>query len=312
VITSVAELVGAHYAIDPVTRSDAMSDNVVRVTTAAGEFAVKLFPTAEVNLAEREAALLAHLAGGDSRYRVQEIVATSAGKVCLVTPLGAVLVTRWVHGLKKTFTDIVKPEWRALGAELAALHLRLDTFSTPLPCLTEHVVDLVAERARIAADLGRAPAYTYYLDACRELLDRFAPTALATPPGPERPIHNDYNQHNYLFHDRLPPTILDWEGAIAAPREYEVVRCMNHLPLVARPHAAAFVAGYRSVRELDPSTVRWAVARAFVDHAIKGWPLEHWLAGVPGAEARLSGSVAILLALHARAGEIEDFYGVMR
>jgi Ser/Thr protein kinase RdoA (MazF antagonist) len=222
------------------------------------------------------------------------------------------VVTHWVNGRNKIFTGIIEPEWHALGAELAALHLRLDTFTTPLPRLTEQVVDVAAERARIGADRTRAPAYAHYLDARRDLLDRFAPAALAPPPVPERPIHNDYNQHNYLFDDTMPPTILDWEGAIAAPREYEVVRCMNHLPLVARPHASAFVTGYRSVRALDPASLRWAVDRAFIEHAIKSWPLDRLLAGLPGAEERLAGSVEVTLALHARIGELDAFYGVAR
>ncbi|MBA2542397.1 MAG: hypothetical protein H0V17_22335, partial [Deltaproteobacteria bacterium] len=52
---------------------------MTRVEMATGEVAVKRFAPADAEAAEREAAVLAHLAGEDARYRVQSIVRTADG-----------------------------------------------------------------------------------------------------------------------------------------------------------------------------------------------------------------------------------------
>ncbi len=307
-----------HYAICAVTHLGEASENVVHVGSDAGELAVKVFAAADSETAGREAALLLALAPPDARYRVQTLVPTSGGELFAHTSDGAILVTRWHQAEKKAYTSIVEAEWRVLGSELAALHTRLDDFTGTLPRASEIVIDLDAERAAIEAarsratakDPARAPIFCRYLDARRSLLDARGARGLRAPTVPELPIHNDYNQHNYLFDGRLPPIILDWEGAIAAPREYEVVRCMNHLPLVAAAHASAFVSGYRSVRDLDPIGLRWAVDRSLLEHAVKSWPLERWLAGLPGAERALAGSMEVLQALHDGVAALERFFGV--
>ncbi len=315
---SATAALAAHYAIAEATVLADVSDNVVQVATPRGEFAVKLFVAADVERAEREAALLAALVGADPRYRVQTIVPTTDGAPFARTTEGAVIVTHWLRGEKKQYTTIAEHEWRALGSQLAALHLRLDAFERSLPRASELAIDLDAERAALEAsrsraaakDAARAPAIGSYLDARLALLDTRGERGLRAPTGPERPIHNDYNQHNYLFDGELPPMILDWEGAIAAPREYEVVRCLNHLPLVAPAHATAFVDGYRSVRPLEREALRWAVDRALLEHAIKSWPLELWLAGLPGAERHLAGSSEVVHALHTGIARLERFFGV--
>jgi len=88
------------------------------------------------------------------------------------------------------------------------------------------------------------------------------------------------------------------------------VRSLNHLPLVAPAHASAFVAGYRRRRPLDAEGLRWAIDRSLLEHAIKSWPLEHWLADVPGADAALAGSMEVLHALSGGTAELETFFGV--
>jgi Ser/Thr protein kinase RdoA (MazF antagonist) len=196
--------------------------------------------------------------------------------------------------------------------------MRLTRFTGLLPRASELVVDLPAEREKIIEIRGcvtsRKPARSAeirrYLDARLAFLDAYGERGATPPPGPEHAIHNDYNQYNYLFDGTLPPIIIDWEGAIAAPQAYEVVRCLNHLPLVAPTHATAFVSGYRSVRPLDRDTLRWAVDGCLLEHAIKCWPLEQWLAGASHAEQALAGSIEVLLALQAGVQELERFFGL--
>jgi Ser/Thr protein kinase RdoA (MazF antagonist) len=300
----------AHFGIEAAALAE-VSENVVR----AGDLAIKTFVAADFDRAEREAALLAHLAAAPVGYRVPVLVRTLDGAPCARTADGALVAMTWCDGHKQRYTEITEPEWFALGNELAALHARLDDFPGSLPRASEIRLDaerdaMVASRARARAkdpargDIGR------YLDARLALLDARGLRGLRAPPGVELPIHNDYNQHNYLFDGTLPPLILDWEGAIAATREYEVVRCLNHLPLVAPAHATAFLAGYRERRPLDPEGLPWAIDRSLLEHALKSWPLDRWLADVPGADAALAGSMEVLHALSAGIAQLAAFFGV--
>lgn len=306
-----------HYGLEAVGLTE-VSNNVARASTARGALAVKSFVAAEVERAEREAALLEHLAQDAAPYRVQSLVRTETGARFARLDDGALVVTTWRDGHKKRYTAITEPEWFALGTELAALHARLDSFTGSLPRASELTINIDAERDAIVASRARARAKNpqraevigRYLDARLSLLDSRGSRGLHRPPGTELPIHNDYNQHNYLFDNTLPPLILDWEGAIAAPREYEVVRCLNHLPLVAPVHATAFVAGYRERRPLDRDGLLWAVDRSLLEHAVKSWPLERWLADLPGAETVLTGSMDVVQALHAGTAQLAAFFGV--
>jgi Ser/Thr protein kinase RdoA (MazF antagonist) len=292
---------------------------ITRLATASGEVAVKRFAEEDGDRARREAELLAHLAAPDARYRVQALVRTTAGELVATGDAGVVVVTRWEPGHAKPYTEIAPREWHALGGALAALHRRLDTFAAPLPRLSARLAsrDLADERAghdlnaaRTAAlEPDRAAELGLYLDAQRALIDAHGERARALPDADERPIHDDFNQHNYLFDGREPPIILDWEGAIAAPREYEIVRCLNHLPLALPAHASAFIAGYRIAGgALDRELVRWAIDVVLVEHAVKRWPLEQWLAGDASAAPRLTGSMAILHALADGTAALEAFY----
>jgi Ser/Thr protein kinase RdoA (MazF antagonist) len=305
----------AHYGIEAVVVG-APDDNVVHVHTPRGDMAVKTFGPGDEARADREAALLAHLAADPLPYRVPSLIQALDGAPSAKLPEGAVVVMSWCDGVKRPYTEISATEWFALGNELAALHARLDTFAGVLPPAVEPDLDaerqaMIASRARARAkDPARGQVIARYVDARLALLDARGLRGSRPLAGAEMPIHNDYNQNNYLFDGHLPPVILDWEGAITAPREYEVVRCLNHLPLVAPAHATAFITGYRERRSLDPDGLRWAVERALLDHALKSWPLDRWLADVPGADAALASSMELFHALTSGTARLGAFFGV--
>jgi Ser/Thr protein kinase RdoA (MazF antagonist) len=310
------------YALEAPTLIANLGDRVLRVATAAGrELAVKVFE--DEAHAELEAALLHHLAPPDARYRVQTVVPTAGGARVFRWPLGqgpaqrAVVVTQWESGVYRPYDEIPERDWHALGVSLAALHTRLDSFEAPLPRLSarinardvaEEIVNLSKLSQRVRARDPSRGDLVRYLDAQRAVLEAHGPRARSCPADPERPIHNDYNQFNYLFVELGPPLILDWEGAIGAPREYEVVRCMNHLPILAPPSAAAFLDGYCAVRELAAVALRWAVDAALTEHAMKRWPIERWLAGEPDAERHVAGSAEILATLQRHAPALEELF----
>lgn len=241
-----------------------------------------------------EAAILLHLAGGVG-YRVQVLLD------CFDSDGELVLVTRWEEGSFKPWDRITEEEWAQLGAELAALHARLAEGELPVT-VEQPARDLAREQARILADRARVEdeEVRRYLDGRLRLLRPYAPA-----PGPLQPIHNDFNQYNYLFGPTAPPLVLDWERALRAPREYEVVRCLNHLPLAAPKLAGRFLDGYRRRLPLDPRRLKWAIDAALTEHAVKHWPLERWLSGDP---RWLRGNMEMVHTFLARRAELDEFY----
>ena len=300
------------YRLSPDDVPERVAERVLRV----GAIALKSFDPEQVPRARLEAAILRHLADG-AGYRVQAIVRTRTDADLHVDADGAVLATRWEAGAHRDHRAIAPEGWWQLGASLGSLHARLDAPDAPAP--RDHLGDvlrsrdLAAERRTLlehrAAAMVREASATVLrlLDARLRLLEAFGVTHLPAASD-RRLIHNDYNQHNYLFSEHPVPLILDWERAIGAPREYEVVRTLAHLP-VARPDAArAFVSGYRARRPLDGAALRACVDVALTEHAVKHWPVARWLAGEVGAAARIEALTPVVTALADEAAGVVDFY----
>lgn len=299
-----------------------VTTRVLHLPATGGGLALKVFPAAQHAEAQTEASLLAYLDEGEGRgggFRVQHLRRTLADEPFFLLDERRVLVTRWEPGFHLAYHQIDEAGWRLLGRVLAALHLALD--DAPALPLRSFVADL---RARdLDVDRRTLDDHRRRAAACphphapllqRMLADRTAlfelhahacqAAALVTT---DHPIHNDYNVHNYLFHDHGAPTILDWERSIVAPRELEVCRCLAHLPLVAPAAAWAFVEGYLSLRGLDPERVPWAMQACLALHALKHWPVEPALAGVPGAGERLTGQAEIVRSFVEGRARLEAF-----
>ncbi|SAI73820.1 Phosphotransferase enzyme family [Bordetella ansorpii] len=300
-----------------------VSERVWRVPTSAGDVAAKRYRAGQHERAAKEAALLEHLnAHADARFRVQSLMRTQCGDAVWTQGDGtAAMLTRWEAGQSRTYDTFTPEEWAALGASLAALHASLDTLDR-LPAqdtLSSRLQALEAEALR--QELDSAPALAppgtdvarlrRYTEICLRLLDAHHAGSLAAFPmdDPQRPIHNDYNQFNYLFGDALPPLVLDWEASMGAPREYELVRCLNHLPLEAAQLARTFVHAYLRVRPLRPERMAWAVDAACLQHAAKRWMLQGWLADPRRFDTPLQGALRMVSMMDGARGQLIDFYG---
>jgi len=176
--------------------------------------------------------------------------------------------------------------------------------------------DLDAERRTLEAHAEAvalrepSPVLARYFAERRRLLDERGPRVSGARllRGGEQPIHNDYNQHNYLFSDGERPLIVDWEKAIAASREFEVVRCLSLVPLTAPALAHAFLDGYRVCEPLDRDALGHAVDLCFVEHALKHWPTQAWLRGEPWAEMHFREHHAVLATLTGGRDTLDRFY----
>ncbi len=327
-VVSDAELerVLAGYGLSPVPGENArvVTARVLRVSTTGGELALKIFAPHELAVARVESEVLAHLCGGDDREaRVQQLLRTASGEALLRLGERSVLATQWEPGSQRAYHEIDAPAWAALGRTLATLHRRLDDARVALPDALDEIRsrDLARDRETLADHRRRveqrpspvAAVLLRLLDDRSTLLERHAVRCQATLPVGERaPIHNDFNVHNYLFHDEGPPTILDWERAVRAPRELEVIRCLNHLPLVAPGSAWAFVEGYLERRPLHAARLAWALDASLRAHALKHWPVELWLAGAPGADDRIRALAEIVRALVEGRDPLDAFIDELR
>lgn len=300
-----------------------VSERVWRVPTAAGDVAAKLYRAGQRERAVKEAAILAHLnAHPDPRFKVQSLMRAPSGDAVWTSGKDAsAMLTRWETGQSRTYDTYTPEEWAALGSSLAALHASLDalprlpmqdTLLSRLQALDADALrqelDDAPARAPAGADVHRLRQYT---QTCLRLLDAHHAGSLAAFPkdDPQRPIHNDYNQFNYLFGDALPPLVLDWEASMGAPREYELVRCLNHLPLEAPSLAQAFVHAYLRVRPLRPERMAWAVDAACLQHAGKRWMLRGWLADPPRFDTHLQGALRMVSMMDGARDPLIDFYG---
>ncbi|WP_322088418.1 phosphotransferase enzyme family protein [Burkholderia sp. BCC1999] len=305
-------------------RSEALrrvSDRVWHLPTdSGGGVAVKLYASEHLARATKEAAVLAHLeTHGDPRFHVQTLKRTTSGDSLWTGQGSHAMLTRWEAGQFRTYDTFSAAEWDALGASLAALHLSLAQLRLPqLDTIRARLaaIDADAVRRSLLDALNHARAndntanLRRYVDLALRMLDRYYPGSIDAFPAddPQHPIHNDYNQFNYLFTGTLPPLILDWEASIGAPREYELVRCLNHLPLEAPQLAAAFVRGYQRVRPVNPARIAWAVDAACLQHALKLWVVQGWLDDPSRFASHLSGAVTMASAMVDARGHLVDFF----
>jgi hypothetical protein len=319
---ALVEIIGHAYGLQVLGPPQSVGWRVGRLPTACGDVAIKLFAADQHVIAAKEANLLVHLATHiDSRFRVQRLLSTLDGETLLAVPENHILLTRWDAGTFKPYDRFSPDEWHALGRSLAALHISLDTMQQPAAETLSsrlHAIDVDDERRRIAQDRARLPAHASldaeslrdYLDTCLRMIDRHYPGSIAGFPvdDPQRPVHNDYNQFNYLFGDTLPPLVLDWEASIGAPREFEMVRCLNHLPLESPDLARIFIRAYLQVRPLHADRMAWAVDTAGLMHALKHWLLHGWLDDPSRFETRLQGALRITAILADARERLVEFF----
>ncbi|WP_446902787.1 phosphotransferase enzyme family protein [Burkholderia sp. YIM B11467] len=285
-----------------------------------GGVAIKLYALEHQARAAKEATVLAHFETHDyARFRVQTLKRTTAGAPLWTGAGSHAMLTHWEAGQFRTYDTFSPAEWDALGASLAALHLSLERLHLPSldtigARLTAIDADAVRRSLLDAMDRARsndgAANLRCYVELALRMLDRYYPGSIEAFPAddPQHPIHNDYNQFNYLFTSTSPPLILDWEAAIGAPREYELVRCLNHLPLEAPHLAEAFVLAYRRVRPVNPARIAWAVDAACLQHALKLWVVQGWLDDPSRFAAHLSGAVTMASAMVDARDRLVDFF----
>ena len=297
-----------------------VSERVWRVPHNDGDVAVKIYAAEQGERARKEAAVLAHLQPTNhTAYRVQTLLCTMDGATTWSGLGSHALATKWVQGSSKTYDTFTPQAWSALGASLAALHERLlslqlpgnDTLKDRLQAVNpQQIRHSLLTLAHHASQDNAPPGLQDYTHACQELFDTHYARCLDNFPqdDPQHPIHNDYNQFNYLFDEQALPLILDWEASIGAPREYELVRCLNHLPLEAPELARRFIQAYAQAYPISPDRIAWAVDAACLQHGLKRWVWDGWLRDPESFDLLLNGSMRLAFAMHGARRRLIDFF----
>ncbi|MBL4632573.1 MAG: phosphotransferase [Kofleriaceae bacterium] len=309
-----ADAFGLHVANNSVVWE---TKHVARVESADGlAYAFKHFRAPA--LATKESSILLHLASAAPQCNVQQLQRCENGDALAATDLGPMMASLWIEGARKPYDTIDAGGWTVLGNTLATLHQALESMPMgPVEDLSEEflALDLDAERTRLVQDrealrsLGVPPEALALQDARLHLLVKHLGLCRsAWPAGEDQLIHNDYNVHNYIFGSDGKLSVIDWDRSVVAPREYEVVRCLNHLPLRSPSLASAFLTGYSEVLRLDAGRLEWAVHAAMVSHASKHWPTELALAGDPSSVERLVALEEIVSLLAQSADNLLSFF----
>lgn len=287
------------------------------------QFFLKIFDAANAERGELEASILEHLNAHPSpAYRAQQLVCTRRGSPLFTYGESACLLTRWRSGSAKKWREFSSDDWRVLGGTLGALHARLRGLrlpALPVPSLSRRVAerDYASERDRIETHRRLAAQHESYplrheADAYFEqrlrLLDKFHPLVELSAMTDEQLIHNDYTEANFIFDERGGILIVDWERAIYAVPEYEVVRSLVIVPIVAPAHAARFVEEYQRYFPINRRRIRNSVGVYLIEQALKHWPTESWLRGEDWGRAHFESNFEIIDLLDRHADLLSNFY----
>jgi len=300
---------------------------------------LKVFTPGDLDRGRRESAILAHLAKQAScPALVPEVVHTAQGIPFSGSEAGLYVVTRWCPGRQVPWDELSTRDWRAIGRTLAVLHgglrdlVHVEIRESLAGRLRERSLaderrQILELQPRMAARLARdGEGFAGLFDLCDlrlAALDRAVEFGRSAPVVDslaarsmeeiEQPIHNDFNMYNLLI-DESDVVVVDWERSILAPPFYEVVRCLQHMPVVSPDEASAFLRGYLGARRAEsgggaePMDWRGCLGAQLEDLACKSWPSEALLAGDDWGREHSEGQAEILRALLSGWSECERFY----
>ncbi len=158
---------------------------------------------------------------------------------------------------------------RSMGEMLARLHVALADypFRPPappdLPTRAETLLrlrDLVAEIERWVPS-GEQEEWALHRLRTRERWLRSDDVPAPPPPsGSVQMIHGDYQESNLFFAEGAVVAVIDWDKTEPAAPADEIVRAMYLALHLDGPRCDAFLAGYRTVRDMPTASLDAAAA----------------------------------------------------
>jgi homoserine kinase type II len=257
-------------------------NRVFRAVTERGTMYLRVYRTKELEVVQREHALIAYVARTELPAVVP--VASRAGETALwidETPCALYPEADGAQvGKRELGTDHAAMAGRMLArlhaclAELPDAGYRRFTLRWPRRAWIERLAAIaraISERAEPSEADARV---LRRLDAQRAWLADERCAHEYTPSAQPQVIHGDYQHENLFFAAGEVSAVIDWEQASFMPRAYEIVRAAAYMFDAAPEPTHAFVQAYRSVlalsdEELDDGARAWG---CMSDHYV--WALE--------------------------------------
>lgn len=291
--TQALEAVTAAFGLGAVRHVEIVNAGLMnrnwRVTADGGVVAVKQILDIDAAAARRQHAAIRALADRGQPVPVP-LTAPSGGT--LVEYNGQIYaVTAWAQGTHREGRDLSLIEVQALGGVLADLHAEL---AEVMPAVPEVMRVPVAEAAATQEKIDRYMATAARPD--RDEMDEFVlhrlrqRRQLLAQVGHLRPdddvdvgpcgwVHGDFQHLNVLWADGEVSAVLDWDRLKPSPLAAEVVRSATLLFSsgdtggLDLARVRAFVAGYRSRRNLSDEALADAVHRLWWERVCDTWQL---------------------------------------
>lgn len=237
-----------HYGLTPtaIERLDTERDDSFHITTAGGEFVLKVaHPLDDPALVAMQTAAMEHAAA--KGIEVQRIVRTLDGQTQALHAGRIARVITWLPGGLLVHATPSREQLTLIGAALGRLAAALADFDHP------------GAHRTFAWDLQSFPSLRAldHPDVADAVFDRFEELDLAALP--RQVLHNDFHPGNLLV-DAADPRyvvgVLDFGDAVHGPRILDLGLSLAYLVPETGSAAAAiapFVAGYESVSRLLPA-----------------------------------------------------------
>jgi homoserine kinase type II len=266
-----------------------------RIDTDAGSYALKLLCDVPVDLASRNASVLAALTSAGLPVCAPLIAAT--GNALFETGSRAYLVSRWADGEHVEGTQLTMAQAAEFGRLVATIHRRLGDLARS-PALAPAVrprakvtdPDRAVDKAdRLLAVISGLSVPTDFDVRARALLeDRIAllgkhrqcvPAVVDGLPGAFGWTHGDLQHRNVLWSAGSVTAVLDWDRIGVRPLGEEVARTAQvqfggEHGFLDLERVAAFVTGYRSVVPLPRADLADAVERLWWKRMSDYWIFE--------------------------------------
>ncbi len=292
------KLVAQEFRLGEVTDAVFLADGLMnrnwRIDTTTGMYALKLLRDVPVEVAHRNAMVLASLRS--SGLPVCAPMNIREGGPVLQIGLRSYLVSPWAKGAHVEGTDLPLGEVSDFGALVATIHQALgDLVHVPLPSADvrprtkvtgpDKAIDkadrLLAAIAAIAEPSDFDELARALLEERKVLIDkhRSSPPAEGNAPGPFGWAHGDLQYRNILHSEGTISAVLDWDRVAVRPLGEDVARTAQvqfggedgRLDL---GRVAVFVGGYRSVKPLSRADLADAVDRLWWKRMSDYWIFE--------------------------------------
>jgi len=295
-----------------------------RVWTSAGAYAVKELTDASTQDALRNLSLLPALSQAGIPLALPAL--TEDGDPVVSVGGRAYCALPWLEGEHRHGTRLTTAQARHLGVFTARLHEAMAAIlPQPLPAPESPLatVELALADCAKYLDLAQQATSRSAFDAevaalikeRRNLITGYArqrPGGAA--PQPAGWTHGDLQHRNLLWADSNIVGVLDWDRVRVRPLGEEIVRTASvhfthpdgamELGLIA-----SFVAGYRSVTEIEDVDLALAAQWHWWNRLCSLWPLKfHYERGDPGCDHFFFLEYGLVQWWNARRGEVQEAF----